>query len=70
MSSTTLTVTGMHCGSCGLLIDEVMEDLPGVQSSTTDVKAGRTTVEHDDTVGVDAMLAAVTGAGYQATAVT
>lgn len=67
---TTLTVTGMHCGSCGILIDEVMEDVPGVRSSTTDVKAGRTTVEHDDTVDQNAIVAAVAEAGYAASAIT
>ena len=70
MTNTILTVSGMHCGSCGLLIDEVMEDLPGVRASTTDVRAGRTTVEHDDTVDRDAMLAAGAEAGYLVTAVT
>lgn len=69
MSTTTLTVTGMHCGSCGILIDEVMEDVPGVRSSKTNVKAGRTTVEHDDTVGQDAIVAAVAEAGYTASAI-
>jgi copper chaperone CopZ len=39
-----VAVGGMHCPSCGLLIDEVVEELPGVASSTTDVRAGRTVV--------------------------
>ena len=69
-SITTLTVTGMHCGSCGMLIDEVMEDVPGERSSATDVKAGRTTVEHDDTVDAAAMVAAVAEAGYAVSAIT
>ena len=67
---TTLAVTGMHCGSCGILIDEVMEDVPGVRSSTTDVRAGRTTVEHDDAAHLDAIVAAVEEAGYTASAIT
>ncbi|WP_419503913.1 cation transporter [Lentzea aerocolonigenes] len=25
----------MHCGSCALLIDDVLEDLPGVLSTQT-----------------------------------
>jgi Cu+-exporting ATPase len=37
----------MHCGSCALLIDDALEDLPGVLSSRTAVKQGRTTVELD-----------------------
>jgi copper chaperone len=39
-----VVVAGMHCSSCGLLIDDVIEDLPGVASSATDVTAGRTLV--------------------------
>jgi Cu+-exporting ATPase len=39
-----VSVGGMHCASCGLLIDDVIEDLPGVASSATDVTAGRTLV--------------------------
>lgn len=39
-----LSVAGMHCASCGLLVDDVVEDLPGVARSATDVTAGRTLV--------------------------
>jgi copper chaperone len=39
-----VSVAGMHCASCGLLIDDVIEDLPGVARSATDVTAGRTMV--------------------------
>ena len=39
-----VSVGGMHCASCGLLIDDVLEDLPGVARSATDVTAGRTLV--------------------------
>jgi copper chaperone len=40
-------VSGMHCGSCALLIDDALEDLPGVVSTRTTVKQGRSTVELD-----------------------
>lgn len=43
----TLLVTGMHCASCGLLIDETLEELPGVISSSTDLRRETTTVEYD-----------------------
>lgn len=35
MTELTFTITGMHCASCGLLIDDAIEDLPGVTTSTT-----------------------------------
>ena len=66
MSTYTFTVTGMHCASCGMLIDETLEDLPGVRSSTTSVRAGRTVVEADDTVAPQELAAVIAAAGYPA----
>lgn len=43
----TLVVTGMHCVSCSLLIDESVEEIPGVISSSTDLRRETTTVEYD-----------------------
>ena len=64
----SLKVTGMHCASCGLLVDDALEDLPGVVRATTDSRAGRSTVQVDlDTTSVDEMLAAIESAGYGAT---
>ncbi|ABW15093.1 Heavy metal transport/detoxification protein [Parafrankia sp. EAN1pec] len=40
-------VEGMHCGSCSLLIDDALEDLPGVRTTQTALKQARTTVELD-----------------------
>jgi copper chaperone len=64
----TFTVTGMHCTSCALLIDDTLEDLPGVTRSQTSQRAARTTVDADPTlVTVEAILAAIGQAGYTAT---
>lgn len=61
-------VSGMHCASCGLLIDEALEDLPGVARSTTDPRAGRAVVQVDlNTTSVDEILAAISATGYEAT---
>ena len=67
----TFAVTGMHCPSCGMRIDDALEELPGVHRSQTSVRAGRTIVD-TDAAGVDPdMLAAViTAAGYPATVQT
>lgn len=68
MRTYTFTVTGMHCASCGLLIDEALEDdLSGVHRAETSVRAGRTTVHADDTVTPAAVIAAIAGVGYTAT---
>lgn len=60
-------IDGMHCGSCALLIDDALEDLPGVRSTRTTLKQGRTTVELDasETSPQD-VIAAIEGLGYRA----
>ena len=47
ISTHTFGVQGMHCGSCALLIDDALADLPGVRSTQTRVKKGLSTVELD-----------------------
>ena len=64
----SFTVTGMHCGSCGLLIDEALEQTPGVHRAQTSVRAGRTVVDADSAVAdPDTLLAVINAAGYIAT---
>ena len=63
----TLVVEGMHCANCGLLIDEVLEDLPGVTSSSTDTHRNTTVVTYDPGIVAPAdITAAVDDAGYRA----
>lgn len=69
MASTrlTLSVEGMHCASCILLIDEVLEDLDGVHRSTTNLRKRRTVVDFDPTAcSPGAIVAAIAEAGYSA----
>lgn len=70
MDTTThvFSVSGMHCGSCSLLIDDTLEDLPGVQSTQTAMKSGQATVELDLTQSTpEDVVAAISELGYQAT---
>ena len=65
-----LSVEGMHCGSCGLTIDDAVEDVPGVARATTSFKTGLTEIvlapgADPARVGPDA-IAAVASAGYGA----
>jgi copper chaperone CopZ len=63
----TFTVEGMHCGSCGLLIDDELDELDGVVRTTTSVRAGRSTVEVDPTrCAPDDIVEAIAAAGYTA----
>ena len=63
----TFAVEGMHCASCSLLIDEVLDDLGGVQRSTTSLRKRRTVVDYDpQACSPDAVVAAIAEVGYQA----
>lgn len=64
--SITLTVTGMSCEHCEESVTEALEGVPGVESATADRDAERATVEGD--ADIDALVAAVESAGYEASA--
>lgn len=64
----TFAVTGMHCASCGMLVDEMVEELDGVERCETDSRRGRAVVRVDAaTTSVGAITAAIAAAGYSAT---
>jgi len=59
-------VEGMHCGSCALLIDDALEDLPGVHATRTTRKRGLSTVELDvDVTSAEDVLKAIAELGYR-----
>ncbi|MGH9150312.1 MAG: cation transporter [Acidimicrobiales bacterium] len=63
-ATATFLVTGMHCASCGMLIDDVVEDLVGVVSSATSARGGRTVVTYDPArCTVADIAAAITASG-------
>lgn len=65
MTTQTLAVEGMHCSSCGMLIDEALEDLPGVASSSTSMRKARTEVDYDPSVtSLDVIASTLAELGY------
>ncbi|MFI7119421.1 heavy-metal-associated domain-containing protein [Amycolatopsis sp. NPDC049868] len=63
----TFQVEGMHCGSCALLIDDALEDLPGVLSTQTTMKKGVSIVELDaDRSSVEDVIKVIEELGYRA----
>ena len=60
----TVEIAGMHCASCGILVDDCMEDVEGVVSSRTDIRSGRCVAVVSATVTDAQVLAAVVEAGY------
>jgi copper chaperone CopZ len=66
-STYTFRIDGMHCPSCSLLIDDTVQDLPGVVASTTSYKQQLTAVQLA-TGGAtpDEVAAAIAALGYRA----
>lgn len=63
----TWQVTGMHCSSCSILIDESVEEIDGVASSSTSLKTKLTTVTFDSTRCEPVQITAtIVEAGYTA----
>ncbi len=65
MSTSDYRVTGMTCGHCASAVTEEVSKIPGVTGVQVDVAAGRVTVESDQPVAADAVVAAVDEAGYE-----
>lgn len=66
-SRVEVSIEGMHCAGCGLLIDETVEELPGVTACATDVRRRRARVELDPTViTVGDVAATISELGYRA----
>jgi copper chaperone CopZ len=63
----TVEVAGMHCASCGILVDDCLEDVDGVVSSQTSVKSGQCVAVVTESVTDADVLAAVVEAGYTGT---
>ena len=63
-----LQITGMHCQSCEILIKEELQELPGVSDINVDHKTGiARLVLNESLSSSDALLSAVSKAGYTAT---
>jgi len=63
---TTIDIDGMSCTSCEDNVTDALGELPGVESASADHEAGTATVEGD--ADVNAVVAAVEEAGYEASA--
>lgn len=55
------------CQHCVAHVRKALEGVAGVGSVSVDLEAGTATVEAGDDVADDALVAAVTEAGYEAT---
>ncbi len=62
----TLEVDGMHCASCGLAIDERLEELAGVEQAATSYRRGRVKVSYDaGLIRLEDLQQAIAELGYE-----
>lgn len=65
-----LSVPGMFCASCPLVVQAAIGDIDGVLSVTTNLEERTALVLYDDALAtVEAITAASTNAGYAATVI-
>ncbi|MCY4368203.1 MAG: cation transporter [bacterium] len=60
-------VTGMSCGSCVARIEEILVGQTGVKDAKVDLASGQARVSLTPAASSDAIVAAVTEAGYTMT---
>lgn len=59
MQTLNLSIKGMHCQSCKLLIEDVVQDIPGVFTCQVDFDHAQATITHDGTVTFNGVKTAI-----------
>jgi copper chaperone CopZ len=61
-----LTVEGMHCSGCSMLLKDVVEEIKGVKSAEFDHAEGNAVVEFDNSVvSKEVIVDSITKEGYK-----
>ena len=61
----TFKISGMHCVSCSMNIDDELEGIAGIVSSTTSYAKGQTKIEFDpNKISIDKIHTAIQKLGY------
>lgn len=62
-----LSLFGMHCASCAMLIEESLKDLSGVKQANVNFSAEKASILYDENlVSIGKLIEAVSKAGYKA----
>jgi Cu+-exporting ATPase len=64
MSSTTLSIKGMHCVGCAEAVEQALRDVPGVATVSVDLDHNTAVIEGGG--ASENLLSAVQAAGYVA----
>ncbi len=63
--SSLFRIRGMSCASCAARVTRALERLPGVVTVNVNLVAKTALVEYGSSIGIDEMIRAVAGAGYE-----
>jgi len=71
MTNAEFKVSGMHCPSCNMLVEDVLGDEDGVESVKADFEAGNVEVEFDENkINIDKLKSLIEEeGGYKVTGV-
>ena len=65
MKELEISIKGMHCKSCEILISDKLEELPEVQRAVVRLKTKTATIYAHEMPAPEAIVAAVESAGYE-----
>jgi copper chaperone len=65
VTTTVISVPEVHCGHCVSSIEGALVPMDGVSSATVSLEQTTVTVEHDDSVSRDALVAEIEAQGYE-----
>jgi copper chaperone len=65
VTTTVISVPEVHCGHCVSSIEGALAPMDGVSEATVSLEATNVTVQHDDTVSVAQLEAAIEEQGYE-----
>jgi copper ion binding protein len=65
---TTLQVEGMSCEHCVKAVTEALKAVSGVKKAKVNLKAKKADLVHEESTTLEALKAAIIGAGFQVSA--
>ncbi len=67
MKKAELSIKGMHCNSCTVLIKDALQETEGVKEAVVDLKKSKATINFDEIkITVDKLIEAIKKEGYEA----
>jgi len=69
MAKSQLSIEGMHCSSCASVIQRELKKVTGVNDAMVNFASEKASVEHQDDVHLDDLIAAVKKSGYTASVI-